>query len=248
MKRWELLLVFCLGCAGPSSSSRARVVEIPKGPWAEVPAVESSTDDTSIPIGLIRDMADALLKRPGARVCDPVTHLPIVGLSTEYCSTVYVAGSQDSLSWRVTEPVMGSHGSCKPFSRVEDDDYPASQVWVVGYIHNHPCGSPPSSGDLGTWPTDAFNPYVAMAEVRLIPGNPIPAVHGNVAVEIASAVVAERPDGTRIFLRYFPTGEIQQWSDARARWVALGQCSPRERGSRFKTPRCENEPLRLLSE
>jgi len=55
-----------------------------------------------------------------------------------------------------------------------------------------------------------------MASVRLITGNPVPAIHGNAAIEMASALVAERPDGTRLFLRYFPTGEIQQWSNARS--------------------------------
>lgn len=75
-------------------------------------------------------MADALLKRPGAKVCDPVTQRPIVGLSTEYCSTVYVAGDRDSLSWRVTDPVMGDHNSCRPRFAVEDDDFPPTQVWA----------------------------------------------------------------------------------------------------------------------
>ncbi|MBM7117862.1 hypothetical protein [Archangium primigenium] len=193
-------------------------------------------------------MADALLELPGARVCDPVNQQPIMGLSLEYCATVYVAGTHESLSWRVTEPVTGKHGTCRPFFAVEDQDHPASHVWVVGYIHNHPCGSPPSSGDLGTWPTDAFDPHVAMAEIRLIPGNPAPAIQGRIAVEMASAVVAERADGTRLFLRYFPTGEVQQWSDRRGDWVRLGHCAPRERSSRFRTPRCDSEPLRLLDE
>jgi hypothetical protein len=131
---------------------------------------------------------------------------------------------------------------------VEDDDHPASQVWVVRYIHNHPCAAAPSSYDLSAWPTDAFKPYVAMAEVRLIPGNPLPAVYNNTAIEMASALVAERQDGTRIFLRYFPTGEIQQWSDAQASWLTLGTCAPRGTHSRSRTPQCSDEPLRLLRE
>jgi hypothetical protein len=205
------------------------------------------TGNTSIPIELFRDVADALLKRPGAKVCDPVTRKPIAGLSTEYCLTVYVAGDRHSLSWRVTEPVPGEQGACTPFYAVKDDDYPASQVWVVGYIHNHPCGAPPSSRDFITWPTDAFDPYVAMAEVRLVPGNPGPAIFKNTAIEMASAIVAERQDGTRIFLRYFPTGEVQQWSHAKTGWVALGTCAPSGASSRERAPRC-NVPLRLLSE
>jgi hypothetical protein len=131
---------------------------------------------------------------------------------------------------------------------VQDVDYPVSQVWVVGYIHNHPCGSPPSSLDMGAWPTGAFDPYTAMAEVRLIPGNPLPALQGTAAVEMASAIVAERQDGTRLYLRYFPTGEVQQWSQLKSSWVALGTCAPRERSSHFRTPQCNPSPLPLLRE
>jgi hypothetical protein len=132
---------------------------------------------------------------------------------------------------------------------VKDDDYPPAQVWVVGYIHNHPCAGTLSSRDLSAWPTDAFDPFVAMAEVRLIPGNPAPALHKNMAIEMASAVVAERQDGTRVFLRYFATGEIQQWSGAKARWVTLGMCAPRGAGPRRNTvPQCRDGSLQLLRE
>jgi hypothetical protein len=217
---------------------------IAKGPWSEVPAVEMPTGDTSIPIALLRDAADALLKLPGAKVCDPLTQRPILGLSTEYCSTVYVAGDRDSLSWRMTEPVGGTHNKCNPFFAVKDDDYPPSQVWVVGYVHNHVCAATPSSRDLSAWPTDDFAPYVAMAEVRPIPGNPEPAAYKNTPLEMASALVAERQDGTRIFLRYFPTGEIQQWSGTRERWVTLANCAPRRDG---RMPQCDR-PLQLLRE
>ncbi len=228
MKHAISCLLLAMGCATSAPPHpTAQDAPIGKGPWSEVPAVEMPTGDSSIPIGLLRDVADALLKRPGAKVCDPVRQRPIAGLSTEYCSTVYVAGDRDSLSWRVTEPARGTHETCRPFSVVKDEDYPASQVWVVGYIHNHPCGAPPSSFDLSAWPTDAFRPFVAMAAVRLIPGNPAPAIYKNTALEMASALVAERQDGSRVFLRYFPTGEVQQWSNAKAGWVTLGTCAPR---------------------
>ncbi|MCY1017305.1 hypothetical protein [Pyxidicoccus sp. MSG2] len=248
MKHVVPLLLLTGGCAAlPPPNTTAQDATITKGPWSEVPAVEMTVGDSSIPIALLRDVADALLKRPGARVCDPLTQRPIAGLSTEYCSTVYVAGDHGSLSWRVSEPVSSDHSSCTPFFEVKDEDHPTSKVWVVGYVHNHPCGAPPSSNDLAAWPTDVFKPYVAMASVRLIPGNPAPALYGNTAIEMASAIVAERQDGTRLFLRYFPTGEVQQWSNARDRWVTLGTCAPRS-NSRSRTPRCSTEPLPLLRE
>jgi hypothetical protein len=248
MKRALPLLLLLVGCTTSLPlSTAAPGADVAKGPWSEVPAVEMPTGDTSIPISLLRDVADALLKRPGAKVCDPVSKRPIVGLSTEYCSTVYVAGDRTSLSWRVTEPVTGNHESCNPFFAVKDEDYPASQVWVVGYIHNHPCGAIPSSRDLSAWPTDSFSPYVAMAEMRLVPGNPAPAAYNDTHIEMASALVAERQDGTRIFLRYFPTGEVQQWSNAQTLWVTLGRCAPRGETTFSGAPQCDR-PLRFLRE
>jgi hypothetical protein len=243
-------LVIMLGCASQSPLDvSAQGAMISRGPWSEVPAVEMPAEDASIPISLLRDVANALLKRPGAKVCDPLTQKPIVGLSTEYCSTVYVAGDRDSLSWRVSEPVSGSHESCTPFFAVKDDDYPPSQVWIVGYVHNHLCGAPPSSDDLGAWPTDAFKPLVAMAEVRLFPGNPDWARYKNTAIEMASALVSERLDGTRIYLRYFPTGEIQQWSETQNNWVTLGTCAPRRLSTNHRAvPQCREGSLQLLRE
>jgi hypothetical protein len=241
-----LLLAGCV--ASTPSTITAPDAELARGPWSEVPTAEMPTGDTSIPISLLRDVAEALLKLPGAKACDPGTRRPIVGLSTEYCSTVYVAGSRDSLSWRVAEPARGNHEACKPFFDVKDDDFAPSQVWVVGYVHNHPCAAAPSSQDLSVWPTDALKPFVAMMEVRLIPGNPAPAFFKDAAIEMASALVAERQDGTRLFLRYFPTGEVQQWSASRARWVTLGTCAPRSPRPPFRhvAPQCSGGGLQLL--
>lgn len=249
---WKPLVAFLLlgtACAmSPQTQSPPQHSPTARGPWTAVPAVELPAGDTSVPISLLRDMAEALLKLPGARACDPMTQRPLVGLSTEYCSTLYVAGDHGSLSWRVTEPRRGSHNSCNPLLVVKDADYPAAQVWVMGFVHNHPCGAPPSSLDLSAWPTDAFEPYVAMAEVRLIPGNPAPAAHNNTPLEMASAVVAERQDGARIFLRYFPTGEVQQWSSVRDTWVTLDFCTPGADTRRSPAPQCSNGPLQLLRE
>jgi hypothetical protein len=243
-----LFLLLLTSCAATPTKRAEQRDRVSKGPWSEVPSIEMPTADASIPIGLLRDVAEAFLKRPGSKTCDPLTKRPIVGMSKEYCSTIYVAGNRDSLSWRVTEPVEGEADSCRPSFWVEDEDYPASQLWAVGYIHNHPCAAPPSSKDLALWPTDAFDPYVAMAEVRLTPGNPSPALHGNTIIEMASALIAERQDGTRLFLRYFTTGEVQQWSEVSARWVSLGRCAPRVKSPFTSAPQCDNGPLRLLRE
>jgi hypothetical protein len=177
MKRSFVFLLLMAGCAtSPQHHTVAQDALVGRGPWSQVPTVEMPTGDTTLPISLLRDVADALLELPGAKVCDAVTRRPIVGLSTEYCSTFYVAGTRDSLSWRVTEPIKGNHEACTPFFVVKDADYPA-----------------------------------------------------------------------RIILRYFPTGEIQQWSTTKADWVTLGTCAPSATTSRDRKPRC-NQPLRLLRE
>ena len=249
MRPFVPLLPLMLGCAtSPPLGAPPAAAAIARGPWSEVPTIEMPTGDTSIPIGLLQDVAEALLKRPGATVCDQATQRPVPGLSTEYCSTLYVAGDSTALSWRVSEPIQGNHKTCRPFFKVKDDDYPASQVWIVGYVHNHVCAAAPSSLDLGSWPTDAFDPYVTMTAFRLIPGNPAPAIYKSVAVEMASAVVAERQDGTRIFLRYFTTGEVQQWSKAQARWVTLGICAPSALNPDHTMPQCREGSLQLLRE
>src|SRR6218665_4449 len=242
-----LLLMGPPGCARIAHPI-AQTANEAKGPWPEVPIVGMPTGDTSIPIELLHDAADALLQRPGAKVCEASTRRPIVGLSTEYCSTVYVAGEPSSMSWRVTEPFAGDHRSCTPRYSVRDADHPPSQVWVVGYVHSHPCAGAPSSDDLSGWPTDAFRPYVAMAEVRLIPGNPAPALYKDTAIEMASALVGERQDGSRVILRYYPTGEVQQWSTAKHEWVRLGRCPPTPGNDHPHPPQCQPASLRLLRE
>lgn len=247
---WPLLALMT-ACASldPAGERRvgARPGDLAHGPWSEVATFEMPTGDVSVPIDLLRDVADALLRLPGAKTCDPVSQRPIVGLSTEYCSAVYVAGTRDSLSWRVTEPIRGTHNGCKPPSEVVDSEHPAGQIWIVGYIHNHPCGTPPSTLDLKVWPTDAFRGKPAMTEYRMIPGNPAPAMFKGQAILMASALVAERSDGTRVFLRYFPTGEIEQWSKVERGWHLLGTCIPTS--TRYSSaPLCRSGSIQLLDE
>jgi hypothetical protein len=136
MRRLSAFLLLGVGCAtSPQPYTAAQDALVGRGPWPKVPSVEMPTGDTTVPISLLRDVADALA----------------------------------------------------------------------------------------------------------------PASYKDTPIEMASALVAERQDSTRIILRYFPTGEIQQWSDARAGWVSLGVCAPSATTSRDRTPQCK-EPPRLLRE
>jgi hypothetical protein len=94
-----------MACATSSTPSlTAQDATSPRGPWAEVPALEMPTGDASIPIDLLRDVADALLKLPGAKVCDPVSRKPIVGLSTECWRSLRSAEIGSSVARRPPGP------------------------------------------------------------------------------------------------------------------------------------------------
>jgi hypothetical protein len=78
MKSLLPLLLLGAACATPTPANMtAQDAPVPRGPWSEVPSVEMPTGDFSIPISLLRDVADALLKLPGAKVCDWGTQRPM---------------------------------------------------------------------------------------------------------------------------------------------------------------------------
>lgn len=67
------------------------------------------------------------------------------------------------------------------------------------------------------------------------------------ALLMASALVAVQKDGSRVFLRYFPTGEIEQWSQRERRWRLLGTCVP-TRTRYSSAPLCRDGAIQLLAE
>ena len=54
--------------------------------------------------------------------------------------------------------------------------------------------------------------------------------------------------GTYYYFGNSKTGEVQQWSEARTRWVTLGTCAPRSPRPPFRnvTPQCSGGSLQLL--
>ncbi|MFP2924430.1 hypothetical protein ACLESO_04280 [Pyxidicoccus sp. 3LG] len=254
-KAVPLVLALAVGCA---SAPAARAPEqnkyvihgssalLTRGPWPKVSAVEVPTGDMSIPADLIRDVAKALLELPGARACHPETKAPIPGVAKRYYATVYLAGEGDDLSWRVSRPVRGDHTVCTPGYQVQDDDYPgSSQVWVAAHVHTHPCGLGPRWVPNTAWLLGAAAPFKrGMVEVTLVMAAP-PYPHAE--VHLASGMVVERENGTRVMLRYFAMGgELQQWSRFENRWVTLGTCFPSPDPFLMTVPHCN--PLALLRE
>ena len=250
MKPLLPLLLLGAACASPAPANMtAQDAPVPRGPWSEVPAVEMPTGDTSIPISLLRDVADALLKLPGAKVCDWADATAHRGHVHGVLLDGLCGGDGDSLSWRVPSPSRETTRHVTPFFAVKDDDYPPSQVWVVGYVHNHLCAAPPSSRDLGHG-LRTVQPLVAMAEVRLWPGNPAPARYKNTAIEMASALVAERQDGTRSLPALVshgrgPTVEQCQGPLGHSRYYVL-PAVPTLAG--MTAPQCRDDSLQLLRE
>ncbi|MCP3145019.1 hypothetical protein [Pyxidicoccus xibeiensis] len=254
-KAVPLVLALAVGCA---SAPAARAPEqnkyvihgssalLIRGPWPKVSAVEAPTGDMSIPADLILDVAKALLELPGARACHPETKAPIPGVAKRYYATVYLAGEGDDLSWRVSRPVRGDHAMCTPSYQVQDADYPgSSQVWVAAHVHTHPCGLGPRWAPNTLWLLGAAAPFKrGMAEVTLVRAT-LPDPHAE--VHLASGMVVEREDRTRVMLRFFDRGgELQQWSRVENRWVTLGTCPSSPDPLFMAVPQCS--PLALLRE
>jgi len=119
------------------------------GPWPRVPAVLS--DSAGVPDALVLPTLTALMELPGgAGACDASTGRPRPD-ATEYCVAIYRTPEDWRVSWPLRN-VANASGTCQPpRGGVEDADF-GRDLPILGYAHNHPCGSGPSSQDLGVWP------------------------------------------------------------------------------------------------
>lgn len=151
---YALVLVLFVACSGrrlfyvrselPILEGRFDLAIAP-GPWthSDVPVVVSDAAD--VPDDLVLPALKTLMLLPGAvDACDPTTKRPRLD-AAEYCVAIYKTPND----WRVTWPVrnlMKEQSSCQPpFGGVDDEDY-GREVPVIGFAHNHPCGTWMSSG------------------------------------------------------------------------------------------------------
>ncbi|MCP3142950.1 hypothetical protein [Pyxidicoccus xibeiensis] len=181
---------------------------------------------------------------PGAAdACDPNTGLPRPD-AAEYCVALY----RTPQDWRVSWPLrnlLQEQASCQPpFGGVEDEDF-GRDLPVIGFAHNHPCGTRMSSPDLGQFPaikteeglwtmvSYAASPKGGLArdaQNRLIP---------------AWAWLATGHRSEPRFYKWNPAGEVFQWNEGTKRWDFQATCQPREssgtRGPRTQLPSCSPE-------
>lgn len=195
------------------------------GPWKtdRVPVVVS--DSVNVPDELVLATLRALMELPGAAdSCDPSMGRPRQD-AAEYCVALY----RTPEDWRVSWPVRSLSGelsSCQPpFGGVEDEDF-GRDVPVLGFAHNHPCGTNMSSPDLGVFPMARLGEgqwvmvaYGVTPSGRLLRdtnGSPVPAWHWLATGHL------EKPR----FLKWNQSGEVFKWINAEKEWEFQSNCQP----------------------
>lgn len=242
-------LVLALACTSPRlyylrtelpTLEQEPGLTVAPGPWKHenVPVVVSDT--ASIPDDLVLPMLKALMALPGAAdACDPNTGYPRPD-ATEYCIALY----RTPQDWRVSWPIRsltGEQSLCNPpFGGVEDEDF-GRDLPVLGFAHNHPCGTNMSGPDLaifpmvksgeGVWMMVAYGATPSGRLVRDTRGELIPAWHW---------LATGRGDAPR-FYKWNATGEVFMWREETKRWEFQATCQPQPSSilsPRALPPRC----------
>jgi hypothetical protein len=195
------------------------------GTWNHDDIAAVVSDASDIPDDLVVPTLKALMGLPGASdACDPNTGYPRPD-ATEYCVAIY----RTPEDWRVSWPIRGLTGEqsrCKPpFGGVEDEDF-GRDLPVLGFAHNHPCGTIMSGPDLtifplvksgeGVWMMVAYGATPSGRLVRDSRGRLIPAWHW---------LATGRRDTPR-FYKWNPAGELFKWSEDTKRWDFQATCQP----------------------
>ncbi|NTX04100.1 hypothetical protein [Myxococcus sp. CA040A] len=247
------VLVFFVACSGrrlffvrselPILEGRFDLAIAP-GPWShgDVPVVISDAAD--VPDDLVLPTLKTLMTLPGAvDACDPTTRRPRPD-AAEYCVAIYKTPSD----WRVTWPVrnlMKEQSSCQPpFGGVDDEDY-GRDLPVIGFAHNHPCGSWMSSPDLTQFPAMKTEGGVwTMVSYATTPSGRLARDARNQLIP-AWAWLATGHKGAPRFYKWNAEGRVFQWNEDKARWDFQSVCRPREspgmRGPRMLYPECVPE-------
>jgi hypothetical protein len=208
------------------------------GPWKNIPVVVSDT--ASLPDDLVLPALKALMALPGAAdACDPNTGFPRLD-AAEYCIALY----RTPQDWRVSWPIrnlLGERDSCRPpFGGVEDEDF-GRNLPVIGFAHNHPCGTKMSSPDLtifpmvktgeGLWVMVAYGAAPDGRLARDSSGQLIPAWHW---------LATGRKDTPR-FYKWNSEGKVFLWNEATKHWEFKAICQPQSSSMlspRAASPQC----------
>ncbi|WP_245919862.1 hypothetical protein [Melittangium boletus] len=199
---------------------------IAPGPWKTESVLVVLSDSASVPDDLVIPALKALMALPGATdACDPNTGHPRPD-AAEYCIALY----RTPEDWRVSWPIRnltGEHNSCQPpFGGVDDEDF-GRDLPILGFAHNHPCGTNMSSPDLsvfpkvkageGLWVMVAYGASPSGKLLRDVRGELLPAWHW---------LATGQPDRPR-FYRWDPEGKVFRWNEASRIWDFQATCQPR---------------------
>lgn len=213
------------------------------GPWEhrDVPVVYS--DAPHVPDDLVLPTLKALMALPGAAdACDPNTGRPRRD-AAEYCVALY----RTPQDWRVSWPIrnMTSElGSCNPpLEGVEDKDF-GSDLPVVGFAHNHPCGTRVSSADLKVFPAmKSGEGQWMMVEFAVSPsGKPARDAQGRL-IPAWGWLATGRLDEP-LFYKWNLTGKVFRWSEGKGGWEFQATCTPQKPSTLSTTlppPKCSPE-------
>jgi hypothetical protein len=235
MRRIFLLpvLTLVLACAGqklyylktelPKLEGRSSLVVAP-GPWKnkDVPVVLSN--QASVPDDLVLPTLKALMALPGAAdACDPNTGRPRRD-AAEYCVAIY----RTPEDWRVSWPIRsltGELSSCEPpLGGVEDEDF-GREVPVLGFAHNHPCGTNMSSPDLGVFPWMKAEGGWVMVAYGATPSGHLARDSQGQLIPAWAWLATGNEDNPR-FYKWNPAGEVFRWSDDKRLWEFQAICRP----------------------
>ena len=236
-----LVLTFAAAC---SSARRYYLhTELPKlednpllavapGPWPAVPAVVS--ESASVPDDLVLSTLAALMALPGAtNACDPGTRRPRQDAS-EYCVAIYRTPREWRVSWPIRQVFEGASSCQPPFGGVEDLDF-GRDVPVLGYAHNHPCGSGISSQDLSVWPmlkTGEGN--WVMVAYGVSPGGKVLRDSRGELIPVGGWLATGHKSEPRYY-KWNLEGKVWMWDGNENRWEFQATCRPRS--SNILSPR-----------
>lgn len=226
----------------PRLEGHPKLVVAP-GPWEnkDVPVVYSDTGN--VPDDMVLPALKALMGLPGAiDACDSNTGRPRPD-ATEYCVAFY----RTPEDWRVSWPIRNmseQRGSCNPpLGGVEDKDF-GRKPPILGFAHNHPCGTNMSSSDLKVFPVmKAGEARWMVVEYAVAPdGTPALDSRGQL-IPAWGWLVTGRADEPRYY-KWNPEGKVFKWDEGKGRWEFQATCTP-QKPSALSTvlppPKCSPE-------
>ncbi|WP_244224418.1 hypothetical protein [Corallococcus sicarius] len=247
------VLMLALACASPRRyflRSELPILEgrfdlaVAPGPWVHenVPIVVS--DAASVPDDLVLPTLRSLMALPGASdACDANTGSPRPD-AAEYCVALYRTPQDWRVSWPIRNLLKEQNACQPPFGGVDDESF-GRDVPVIGFAHNHPCGTRMSSQDLKQFPALKMESGLwTMVSYAASPSGRLARDSRNQLIPAWAWLATGHKDAPR-FYKWNPAGEVFQWNEDKHHWEFQATCHPREasgmRSPRTLLPQCSPE-------